>query len=215
MNKSDLYKRLMENIEKDLSNVLNEDFQFDDTEVAERLLNTVTHDKQLMNVVANANTKDWMDVIRGIIKIVKSKNIPENPQKIANIVQLAAALINRGLKDQKIQDKLVEMANEDFEYTANYLVAEIKKRNGGNTNPNAEQAKDGKQPLTDSKQANEAEDGKKENEDDKKKNEGCNGGDCNKDNKSVSESRKFRAKRGFTKFLNENNLSIRPGRNRR
>ena len=63
MKKEDLYKRIMENVTKELdktfgNNHLNEDFQFDDTEVADKLLELVKKDKQLQNVVKNANVND-------------------------------------------------------------------------------------------------------------------------------------------------------------
>lgn len=97
MKKDNLYRRIMENVSKGLSSVLNEDFQFDDTEIADKLLELVKKDKQIQNVVANANPTDWANVLRGMVKLIKSGNVPENPAKIANIVQLATALIRRGM----------------------------------------------------------------------------------------------------------------------
>ena len=134
MKKEDLYKRIMENVTKELgktfgNNHLNEDFQFDDTEVADKLLELVKKDKQIQNVVKNANVNDWTTVIRGMVKLVKSGNIPDNPEKIANVVQLASAIIQRGL-DSKLQEKLKEMTFDDYEYTSKFLVKEIQKTYG-------------------------------------------------------------------------------------
>lgn len=206
MKKEDLYKRIMENVTKELgktfgNNHLNEDFQFDDTEVADKLLELVKKDKQIQNVVKNANVNDWTTVIRGMVKLVKSGNIPDNPEKIANVVQLASAIIQRGL-DSKLQEKLKEMTFDDYEYTSKFLVKEIQKTYGDkkDTQTSTQTSSDKGEQLIDSKQT----DNKKDNA-----NEGKN---CN-ENKSVSEARRWNARNGgFSKYLNENRINIRPGR---
>ena len=207
MKKEELYKRIMENVTKELGRALNEDFQFDDTEVADKLLELVKKDKQIQNIVKNANPNDWSNVIRGMVKLVKSGNIPENPEKIANIVQLAAAILNRGF-DSKLQEKLKEMTFDDYEYTSKFLVNEIQKaygdKKGGNTPQNGDQKKDEKgQQLVD-------------NKNEKNEGENCQGKNCNEknnDNKPVSEARNWRPGTGkFSKYLNENRRNIRPGR---
>ena len=205
MKKEDLYKRIMENVTKELgktfgNNHLNEDFQFDDTEVADKLLELVKKDKQIQNVVKNANVNDWTTVIRGMVKLVKSGNIPDNPEKIANVVQLASAIIQRGL-DSKLQEKLKEMTFDDYEYTSKFLVKEIQKTYGDkkDTQTSTQTSSDKGEQLIDSKQDN-----KKDNA-----NEGKN---CN-ENKSVSEARRWNTRNGgFSKYLNENRINIRPGR---
>ena len=206
MKKEDLYKRIMENVTKELgktfgNNHLNEDFQFDDTEVADKLLELVKKDKQIQNVVKNANVNDWTTVIRGMVKLVKSGNIPDNPEKIANVVQLASAIIQRGL-DSKLQEKLKEMTFDDYEYTSKFLVKEIQKTYGDkkDTQTSTQTSSDKGEQLIDSKQT----DNKKYNA-----NEGKN---CN-ENKSVSEARRWNTRNGgFSKYLNENRINIRPGR---
>lgn len=206
MKKEDLYKRIMENVTKELgktfgNNHLNEDFQFDDTEVADKLLELVKKDKQIQNVVKNANVNDWTTVIRGMVKLVKSGNIPDNPEKIANVVQLASAIIQRGL-DSKLQEKLKEMTFDDYEYTSKFLVKEIQKTYGDkkDTQTSTQTSSDKGEQLIDSKQT----DNKKDNA-----NEGKN---CN-ENKSVSEARRWNTRNGgFSKYLNENRINIRPGR---
>ena len=206
MKKEDLYKRIMENVTKELgktfgNNHLNEDFQFDDTEVADKLLELVKKDKQIQNVVKNANVNDWTTVIRGMVKLVKSGNIPDNPEKIANVVQLTSAIIQRGL-DSKLQEKLKEMTFDDYEYTSKFLVKEIQKTYGDkkDTQTSTQTSSDKGEQLIDSKQT----DNKKDNA-----NEGKN---CN-ENKSVSEARRWNIRNGgFSKYLNENRINIRPGR---
>ena len=206
MKKEDLYKRIMENVTKELgktfgNNHLNEDFQFDDTEVADKLLELVKKDKQIQNVVKNANVNDWTTVIRGMVKLVKSGNIPDNPEKIANVVQLASAIIQRGL-DSQLQEKLKEMTFDDYEYTSKFLVKEIQKTYGDkkDTQTSTQTSSDKGEQLIDSKQT----DNKKDNA-----NEGKN---CN-ENKSVSEARRWNTRNGgFSKYLNENRINIRPGR---
>lgn len=201
MKKEELYKRIMENVTKELGRALNEDFQFDDTEVADKLLELVKKDKQIQNIVKNANPNDWTNVIRGMVKLVKSGNIPENPEKIANIVQLAAAILNRGF-DSKLQEKLKEMTFDDYEYTSKFLVNEIQKTYGDKKGGNATQKDEKGQQLID-------------NKNEKNEGENCQGKNCNeKDNKSVSEARNWRPGSGkFSKYLNENrNRNIRPGR---
>ena len=206
MKKEDLYKRIMENVTKELgktfgNNHLNEDFQFDDTEVADKLLELVKKDKQIQNVVKNANVNDWTTVIRGMVKLVKSGNIPDNPEKIAHVVQLASAIMQRGL-DSKLQEKLKEMTFEDYEYTSKFLVKEIQKTYGDkkDTQTSTQTSSDKGEQLIDSKQT----DNKKDNA-----NEGKN---CN-ENKSVSEARRWNTRNGgFSKYLNENRINIRPGR---
>ena len=206
MKKEDLYKRIMENVTKELgktfgNNHLNEDFQFDDTEVADKLLELVKKDKQIQNVVKNANVNHWTTVIRGMVKLVKSGNIPDNPEKIANVVQLASAIIQRGL-DSKLQEKLKEMTFDDYEYTSKFLVKEIQKTYGDkkDTQTSTQTSSDKGEQLIDSKQT----DNKKDNA-----NEGKN---CN-ENKSVSEARRWNTRNGgFSKYLNENRINIRPGR---
>ena len=200
MNKEFLQKRIMENVQRALGKALNEDFQFDDTEVADKLLEIVRKDKQIQKVVATANPNDWTNVLRGMVKLIKSGNIPENPAKIANIVQLATALLQRGI-DSKLQEKLKEFTYEDLEYTANFMVKEISKF--AKPEKNLPGGKQSENNINDNKQ-------EKSNESCEKSNEGCD--DKQKDNKSVSESRRFRRNGGFGKYLYENKLSIRPGR---
>ena len=203
MNKEFLQKRIMENVQRALGKALNEDFQFDDTEVADKLLEIVRKDKQIQKVVASANANDWLNVLRGMVKLIKSNNIPENPAKIANIVQLATAFLQRGI-DSKLQEKMKEFTYEDLEYTSNFMVKEIAKfakpEKGGESKTPANNINDNKQ--------------EKSNESCENKNEGCDdkNGNDQKENKSVSESRRFRRNGGFSKFLNENHLNIRPGR---
>lgn len=212
MNKRKLYENIINNVSRELRNVLNEDFQFDDTEVADKLLELVKKDKQIQNITKNATADDWANVIRGMVKLVKSKKIGENPAKIANIVQLANAILNRGL-DKNLQQKLVELQNEDVQYTANFLADEIRKVYG-------DKIKGGnKEEL----QALES-----KNSDDKDQSEGkvcpkcgknpcqCEGKQCGEscgENKKVNEARNFKGTGKFSKFLNERyGRSIRPGR---
>ena len=212
MNKRKLYESIINNVSRELKKTLNEDFQFDDTEVADKLLELVKKDKQIQNITKNATAEDWAGVIRGMAKLVKSKKIGENPAKIANVVQLANAILNRGL-DKDLQQKLVELQNEDVQYTANFLTNEVRKAFG-------EKIKGDKENL-------QALESKKTNED-----EGCSEGEvcpkCGKKpcqcegkqcgesceaNKKVNEARNYKRVGGFTKFLNERyNRGIRPGR---
>lgn len=212
MNKRKLYESIINNVSRELKKTLNEDFQFDDTEVADKLLELVKKDKQIQNITKNATAEDWAGVIRGMAKLVKSKKIGENPAKIANVVQLANAILNRGL-DKGLQQKLVELQNEDVQYTANFLANEVRKAFG-------EKIKGDKENL-------QALESKKTNED-----EGCSEGKacpkCGKNpcqcegkqcgesceaNKKVNEARNYKRVGGFTKFLNERyNRGIRPGR---
>ena len=218
MNKRKLYESIINNVSRELKKTLNEDFQFDDTEVADKLLELVKKDKQIQNITKNATAEDWAGVIRGMIKLVKSEKIGENPAKIANVVQLANAILNRGL-DKGLQQKLVELQNEDVQYTANFLANEVRKAFG-------EKIKGDKENL-------QALESKKTNEDEEcSKDEGCSEGEvcpkCGKKpcqcegkqcgesceaNKKVNEARNYKRVGGFTKFLNERyNRGIRPGR---
>ena len=218
MNKRKLYESIINNVSRELKKTLNEDFQFDDTEVADKLLELVKKDKQIQNITKNATAEDWAGVIRGMAKLVKSKKIGENPAKIANVVQLANAILNRGL-DKGLQQKLVELQNEDVQYTANFLANEVRKAFG-------EKIKGDKENL-------QALESKKTNEDEGcSKDEGCSedkacpkcgknpcqceGKQCGESceaNKKVNEARNYKRVGGFTKFLNERyNRGIRPGR---
>lgn len=218
MNKRKLYESIINNVSRELKKTLNEDFQFDDTEVADKLLELVKKDKQIQNITKNATAEDWAGVIRGMAKLVKSKKIGENPAKIANVVQLANAILNRGL-DKNLQQKLVELQNEDVQYTANFLANEVRKAFG-------EKIKGDKENL-------QALESKKTNEDEEcSKDEGCSEGEvcpkCGKNpcqceekqcgesceaNKKVNEARNYKRVGGFTKFLNERyNRGIHPGR---
>ena len=218
MNKRKLYESIINNVSRELKKTLNEDFQFDDTEVADKLLELVKKDKQIQNITKNATAEDWAGVIRGMVKLVKSEKIGENPAKIANVVQLANAILNRGL-DKGLQQKLVELQNEDVQYTANFLANEVRKAFG-------EKIKGDKENL-------QALESKKSNEDEEcSKDEGCSEGEvcpkCGKKpcqcegkqcgesceaNKKVNEARNYKRVGGFTKFLNERyNRGIRPGR---
>lgn len=212
MNKRKLYESIINNVSRELKKALNEDFQFDDTEVADKLLELVKKDKQIQNITKNATAEDWAGVIRGMVKLVKSEKIGENPAKIANVVQLANAILNRGL-DKNLQQKLVELQNEDVQYTANFLANEIRKTFG-------EKIKDDKEKpqALESKKTNEGE-GCSEGEvcpKCGKKPCQCEGKQCGESceaNKKVNEARNYKRAGGFTKFLNERyNRGIRPGR---
>lgn len=212
MNKRKLYESIINNVSRELKKTLNEDFQFDDTEVADKLLELVKKDKQIQNITKNATAEDWAGVIRGMVKLVKSEKIGENPAKIANVVQLANAILNRGL-DKNLQQKLVELQNEDVQYTANFLANEVRKTFG-------EKIKDDKEKpqALESKKANEGE-GCSEGEvcpKCGKKPCQCEGKQCGESceaNKKVNEARNYKRVGGFTKFLNERyNRGIRPGR---
>ena len=212
MNKRKLYESIINNVSRELKKTLNEDFQFDDTEVADKLLELVKKDKQIQNITKNATAEDWAGVIRGMAKLVKSKKIGENPAKIANVVQLANAILNRGL-DKNLQQKLVELQNEDVQYTANFLANEVRKTFG-------EKIKDDKEKpqALESKKANEGE-GCTEGEVCPKCGKNpyqCEGKQCGEscgNNKKVNEARNYKRTGGFTKFLNERyNRSIRPGK---
>lgn len=212
MNKRKLYESIINNVSRELKKALNEDFQFDDTEVADKLLELVKKDKQIQNITKNATAEDWAGVIRGMVKLVKSEKIGENPAKIANVVQLANAILNRGL-DKNLQQKLVELQNEDVQYTANFLANEVRKTFG-------EKIKDDKEKpqALESKKTNEGE-GCSEGEvcpKCGKKPCQCEGKQCGESceaNKKVNEARNYKRVGGFTKFLNERyNRGIRPGR---
>ena len=197
MNKEFLQKRIMENVQKALNKSLNEDFQFDDTEIAEKLLDIVKRDKQIQKVVAGANANDWTNVLRGMIKLINSKNIPDNPAKITNIVQLATAILQRGVVS-KLQEKIAEMTFDDIQYTANFLVKEINKFVKPEKNSDTKMS--------------ESNNGNKE-----KSNESCNetcdkNKDDKKENKSVSEAYMYKVRGGFSKYLNENKVNIRSGK---
>lgn len=212
MNKQKLYENIINNVSRRLRKTLNEDFQFDDTEVADKLLELVKKDKQIQNITKNATAEDWAGVIRGMVKLVRSKKIGENPTKIANVVQLANAILNRGL-DKNLQQKMIELQNEDIQYTANFLANEIRKTYGEKIKGDKE-----KPQALESKKADE----------DKGCSEGktcpkcgknpcqCEGKQCgesNGDNKKVNEARNYRKIGGFTKFLNERyGRGIRQGR---
>jgi membrane-associated HD superfamily phosphohydrolase len=208
MNKRKLYENIINNVSRELKKALNEDFQFDDTEIADKLFELVKKDKQIQNIVKNATAEDWANVIRGMAKLIKSKKIGENPVKIANIVQLANAILNRGF-DAKLQDKLMELGSEDIQYTSNFLATEIRKAFGEKIKSD----KEAPQAL-ESKKANEGEDcpkcGKNPCQcEEKQCSEKC------EDNKKVNEARNYKRIGGFTKFLNENRRKgIRPGRKR-
>ena len=212
MNKRKLYESIINNVSRELKKALNEDFQFDDTEVADKLLELVKKDKQIQNITKNATAEDWAGVIRGMVKLVKSEKIGENPAKIANVVQLANAILNRGL-DKNLQQKLVELQNEDVQYTANFLANEVRKAFG-------EKIKGDKENLQalESKKTNEGE-GCSEGEVCPKCGKNpcqCEGKQCGEScetNKKVNEARNYKRVGGFTKFLNERyNRGIRPGR---
>ena len=213
MNKRKLYESIINNVSRELKKTLNEDFQFDDTEVADKLLELVKKDKQIQNITKNATAEDWAGVIRGMAKLVKSKKIGENPAKIANVVQLANAILNRGL-DKNLQQKLVELQNEDVQYTANFLANEVRKAFG-------EKIKGDKENLQalESKKTNEDEEGSEDEVCPKcgKNPCQCEGKQCGEScetNKKVNEARNYKRVGGFTKFLNERyNRGIRPGRN--
>ena len=212
MNKRKLYESIINNVSRELKKALNEDFQFDDTEVADKLLELVKKDKQIQNITKNATAEDWAGVIRGMAKLVKSKKIGENPAKIANVVQLANAILNRGL-DKNLQQKLVELQNEDVQYTANFLANEVRKTFGEKIKDDKEkpQALESKKATND-KGCSEGEVcpkcGKKPCQ--------CEGKQCGESceaNKKVNEARNYKRAGGFTKFLNERyNRGIRPGR---
>ena len=218
MNKRKLYESIINNVSRELKKALNEDFQFDDTEVADKLLELVKKDKQIQNITKNATAEDWAGVIRGMVKLVKSEKIGENPAKIANVVQLANAILNRGL-DKNLQQKLVELQNEDVQYAANFLANEVRKTFG--------------EKIKDDKEKPQALESKKTNEDEEcSEGKGCSEGEvcpkCGKKpcqcegkqcgesceaNKKVNEARNYKRVGGFTKFLNERyNRGIRPGR---
>lgn len=212
MNKRKLYESIINNVSRELKKTLNEDFQFDDTEVADKLLELVKKDKQIQNITKNATAEDWAGVIRGMAKLVKSKKIGENPAKIANVVQLANAILNRGL-DKGLQQKLIELQNEDVQYTANFLANEVRKAFG-------EKIKDDKEKpqALESKKTNEGE-GCSEGKACPKCGKNpcqCEGKQCGESceaNKKVNEARNYKRVGGFTKFLNERyNRGIRPGR---
>ena len=208
MNKRKLYENIINNVSRELKRALNEDFQFDDTEIADKLFELVKKDKQIQNIVKNATAEDWANVIRGMAKLIKSKKIGENPVKIANIVQLANAILNRGF-DAKLQDKLMELGNEDIQYTSNFLATEIRKAFGEKIKSDKETPQ-----ALEYKKANEGEDcpkcGKNPCQcEEKQCSEKC------EDNKKVNEARNYKRIGGFTKFLNENSRKgIRPGRKR-
>ena len=208
MNKRKLYENIINNVSRELKRALNEDFQFDDTEIEDKIFELVKKDKQIQNIVKNATAEDWANVIRGMAKLIKSKKIGENPVKIANIVQLANAILNRGF-DAKLQDKLMELGNEDIQYTSNFLATEIRKAFGEKIKSDKETPQ-----ALESKKANEGEDcpkcGKNPCQcEEKQCSEKC------EDNKKVNEARNYKRIGGFTKFLNENSRKgIRPGRKR-
>ena len=213
MNKRKLYESIINNVSRELKKTLNEDFQFDDTEVADKLLELVKKDKQIQNITKNATAEDWAGVIRGMVKLVKSEKIGENPAKIANVVQLANAILNRGL-DKNLQQKLVELQNEDVQYTANFLANEVRKTFGEKIKDDKE-----KQQALESKKTNEGEGCSKGEVCPKcgKNPCQCEGKQCDESceaNKKVNEARNYKRAGGFTKFLNERyNRGIRPGRN--
>lgn len=214
MNKRKLYENIINNVSRELKKALNEDFQFDDTEVADKLLELVKKDKQIQNITKNATADDWANVIRGMARLVRSKKIGENPAKIANIVQLANAILNRGL-DKNLQQKLVELQNEDVQYTANFLADEIRKVygdkiKGGKEEPRALESKKTDEGKGCSEGEVCPECGKNPCQ--------CEGKQCGEScgaNKMVNEARNYKRIGGFTKFLNERyGRSIRPGRKR-
>lgn len=188
MDKRRLCESIMNNVAKELQKSLNEDFQFDDTEVADKILELVKKDKQIQNVVANANSNDWANVLRGMVKLIKSNKIGENPAKIANIVQLATAILQRGT-DTKLQEKMKELTFDDMQYTANFLSTEINKlySNKGN-----------KQNTKDASTLVDSEQSKKDANEGKQCDENCG------ENKKVTEARNYKVKGGFSRFLNEN-----------
>lgn len=208
MNKQKLYENIINGVEKELRKALNEDFQFDDTEIADKLFELVKKDKQIQNITKNATAEDWASVIRGMAKLIKSKKIGENPVKIANVVQLANAILNRGF-DKSLQQKLIELQNEDIQYTSNFLATEIRKAFGEKIKSDKETPQ-----ALESKKANEGEDCPKCGKNPCQ----CEGKQCSEnceDNKKVNEARNYKRIGGFTKFLNENHRKgIRPGRKR-
>ena len=203
MNKQKLYENIVNGVAKELRKTLNEDFQFDDTEVADKLFELVKKDKQIQNITKNATSDDWAGVIRGMVKLVKSKKIGENPSKIANVVQLANAILNRGL-DKNLQQKLIELQNEDIQYTANFLATEIRKTYG-------EKIKGGDKEEPQALESKKTDEGKGCSEGEVCPKCGknpcqCEGKQCGEScesNKKVNEARNYRRIGGFTKFLNE------------
>lgn len=208
MNKQKLYENIINGVEKELRKALNEDFQFDDTEIADKLFELVKKDKQIQNITKNATAEDWASVIRGMGKLIKSKKTGENPVKIANVVQLANAILNRGF-DKSLQQKLIELQNEDIQYTSNFLATEIRKAFGEKIKSDKETPQ-----ALESKKANEGEDCPKCGKNPCQ----CEGKQCaesHEANKKVNEARNYKRIGGFTKFLNENRRKgIRPGRKR-
>jgi len=219
MNKRKLYENIINNVSRELKRALNEDFQFDDTEIADKLFELVKKDKQIQNIVKNATAEDWANVIRGMARLIKAKKIGENPVKIANIVQLANAILNRGF-DAKLQEKLLELESEDVQYTSNFLATEIRKAFGEKIKSDKE-----KPQALESKKANKGKgcsEGEGCNEDEVCPKCGknpcqCEGKQCGEScesNKKVNEARNYKRIGRFTKFLNENRYKgIRPGRN--
>ena len=212
MNKQKLYENIVNGVAKELRKTLNEDFQFDDTEVADKLLELVKKDKQIQNITKNATAEDWSAVIRGMKKLVNSKKIGENPVKIANVVQLANAILNRGL-DKGLQEKLLELQDADIQYTANFLATEIRKAYG-------DKIKGGSKEEPQALESKKTDEGKGCSEGEVCPKCGknpcqCEGKQCGEscgDNKKVNEARNYRRIGGFTKFLNERyGKDIRPG----
>ena len=211
MNKRKLYENIINNVSRELKKALNEDFQFDDTEVADKLLELVKKDKQIQNIVKNATAEDWASVIRGMKKLVNSGKIGENPVKIANVVQLANAILNRGL-DKNLQEKITELQDADIQYTSNFLATEVRKEYGEKIKGDKE-----KPQALESKKTDESK-GCSEGEVCPKCGKNpcqCEGKQCGEScesNKKVNEARNYRRIGGFTKFLNERySRGIRPG----
>lgn len=211
MNKRKLYENIINNVSRELRKTLNEDFQFDDTEVADKLFELVKKDKQIQNIVKNATAEDWASVIRGMKKLVNSGKIGENPVKIANIVQLANAILNRGL-DKNLQEKITELQDADIQYTSNFLATEVRKAYGEKIKGDKE-----KPQALESKKTDEGK-GCSEGEVCPKCGKNpcqCEGKQCGEScesNKKVNEARNYRRIGGFTKFLNERySRGIRPG----
>lgn len=185
-----LFNSIMEGVSKSLCRSLNEKLSFEENVIGTQILELVKRDKQINAVVASASLEDWQSVIRGMVKLIKSNKVPENPKRIPNIVQLAAAIINRGIKPAQ-QDQLKEMDNNAVNYLADFLNDEVSALN--NKGVKLQRDKQNKFVNT-----NECDDSANE----------C--GNCNDEkNKSVTESLKYRKNRnhkiqgGFTKFLNE------------
>lgn len=98
------------------------------TEIANKLFDIIKNDEQIQRVVKDAKTFDWEVVLRGMRKLIISKNIQDNPHKITNIMLLATAFLHRGF-DIEFQQKLVEVYYENIKYIAELLFQKHQKIN--------------------------------------------------------------------------------------